>query len=244
MEFNDFYQYCKLVFESNPTLPTISQENAQKLFDLTSIMVETNKSMNLTAIKDEESIVLRHYADSLMISKYIPKGSTVLDVGCGAGFPTLPLAIFRPDISITALDSTAKRIDYVNRAAKHLDLKNVCGIAARAEELANDRQYRERFDIATARAVAALPILAELCIPFVKIDGYFVAMKGQRGDEELLASKNAITKCGGALLSHDQTPLRAPDGSEESRSIFSIRKVASTPREFPRHYSKISKKPL
>lgn len=244
MDFKDFYEYCELVFEKNSTLPALSQESAQKLFDLTSIMLEVNKSMNLTAIKDENAIILRHYADSLMISQYIPEGANIIDVGCGAGFPTLPLAIFRPDLSITALDSTAKRIDYVNKTANQLGLKNVKGIAARAEDLANDKNFREKFDIATARAVAALPILSELCIPFVKLGGKFVAMKGQKGDDELSASFNAISKCGGKLIFHDQTPLIVPDGSQESRSIFVIGKESSTPKEFPRHYSKISKKPL
>ena len=107
MNFTEFYDVSIEIWNKNPSLPNLTEDKAQKLYDLTVRMLEVNKSMNLTAIKDEESVILRHYADSLAISAYIPEGAKVIDVGCGAGFPTLPLAIFRPDISITALDSTA-----------------------------------------------------------------------------------------------------------------------------------------
>ena len=207
-------------------------------------MLEVNKSMNLTAIKDEESVILRHYADSLAISAYIPDSAKVIDVGCGAGFPTLPLAIFRPDISITALDSTAKRIEYVKQTANTLSLDNVNAVAERAEVLATNPNYRECFDIATARAVAAMPILSELCLPFVRVGGSFVAMKAAKGDDEAKGSANAISKCGGKLISVDERPLYDRVGNSEQRVIISVSKNSKTPKEFPRHYSKISKRPL
>lgn len=244
MDFQEFSSLVKKTFEINGYGQLLDQERIQKLYDLTARMLEVNRSMNLTAIKDEGGIILRHYADSLAVSEYIPEGSTVIDVGCGAGFPALPLAIFRPDLKITALDSTAKRINYVAETAVMLGLDNVTAVAARAEDYGNDAKHREKFDVVTARAVAALPILAELCLPLVKVSGSFVAMKASKAQEELELSKNAITKCGGEFISITDKPLIALDGSFESRYLIKISKVKATPKEFPRHYSKISKKPL
>lgn len=244
MNFTEFYNIVLEIWSKNASLPDLSEEKAQKLYALTNHMLEVNKSMNLTAIKDEESIILKHYADSLAVSAYIPSGASVIDVGCGAGFPTLPLAIFRPDISITALDSTAKRIEYVKQAARLLVLNNVSAISERAEILANNPSYRESFDVATARAVAAMPILVELCLPFVKVGGSFVAMKAAKGDDEAKNSANAVTKCGGKLLTIDERPLHSRNGDSERRVIICVSKEVKTPKEFPRHYSKINKKPL
>ena len=162
MTFNEFYDHTQLVFSKNPSLPQLTKEKVEKLYELTAHMLEVNKSLNLTAIKEEKAVISKHYADSLMVSQYIDANSTVIDIGCGAGFPTLPLAIFREDLTITAVDSTAKRINYVQATAKMLGLANVTAIAARAEDMANSPEYREKFDYATARAVAALPILTEL----------------------------------------------------------------------------------
>lgn len=243
MIFETFFDNCKRLFELN-SLSEPSLEEVKKLFSLTDIMLETNKTMNLTAIKEENSIILRHYVDSLLVSLLIPENSKVIDIGCGAGFPTLPLAIFRPDILITAVDSTAKRIDYVNSTAQKLGLSNVTAIAARAEELGHDLDYREAFDIATARAVAALPILTELCLPMVKINGCFIAMKGARADEELELSQKAIQICGGKIGGVLHPSLTNRDDSCETRCLIQIDKLSATPQNYPRHFSKISKKPL
>ncbi len=244
MEFNEFYEYCGAVFEANAYLPSLDQEKARKLYDLTTRMLAVNEYMNLTAIKEEKAIILRHYADSLAICDQIPPNATLIDVGCGAGFPTLPLAIFRPDIKITALDSTAKRINYVAETANLLGLTNVIAIAERAEVLGNSAEHRELYDYATARAVASLPILTELCLPFVKVGGRFIAMKGQKGEDELNAATNAIIKCGGVLKKQTTITLAADWCAPETRTIVICAKAKPTPREFPRHYSKISKKPL
>ena len=244
MQFREFYDLCLGIFGANDGLPALDEQKTEQLFALTERMLKVNENMNLTAIKDERAIILRHYADSLMVSKYLREGSRIIDVGCGAGFPTLPLAIFRPDLDITALDSTAKRIEYVRSTAQMLGLDNVVAVAARAEELAKAKEYRECFDYATARAVASLPVLTELCLPFVKVGGEFVAMKAQKAAEELSLSGNAIQKCGGKLKSSTVEPLIDIDGSSESRAIIVVSKVSHTPKEFPRHFSKISKKPL
>ena len=244
MEFIDFYNCCKDTFAANENLPVPTEDQARKLYELTAIMIDVNKKMNLTAITDPEAVVLKHYADSLMISPFLAENSTVIDVGCGAGFPTLPLAIFRPDLKITALDSTQKRIDYVQNTANALGLNNVTAVCARAEEFANDKAYRESFDFATARAVAALPVLTELCLPYIKVGGKFVAMKGQKGETETNEAQNAIKKCGGELVNIHRKNLCSQNGEQEMRVITEISKITPTAREFPRHFSKISKRPL
>ena len=207
-------------------------------------MLEVNKSMNLTAITEENAVILKHYADSLTVSSLIPEGASVLDVGCGAGFPTLPLGIFRPDLKILALDGTAKRIEYVRSTAKALGLDNIEAISGRAEEFAQKSEYREKFDVVTARAVASLPVLAELCIPFCKIGGYFIAMKASSANDELGAAQNAIKLCGGVVEESISVDLTPDDQVFEQRNLIKVFKKQSTPKLYPRHYSKISKKPL
>lgn len=244
MEFLTFKDKCINIFSKNSALPLPDERQLELLFSLTERMLEVNRSMNLTAITDEDAIILRHYADSLTVSAYIPQGASVIDVGCGAGFPTLPLAIFRPDLRITALDGTAKRIEYVRKSAELLGLDNVTAIAGRAEEYASKPEFRESFDAATARAVAALPVLAELCLPFVKKGGDFIAMKASQGERELDDARNAISLCGGSDTICDKLYLTADGESFETRIIIKVRKLTQTPLKYPRHYSQISKKPL
>lgn len=243
MEFIEFKNKTELIFEKNDLAELLAVERIEKLFELTKIMLEVNEKMNLTAITDINGIILKHYADSLTVSEYIPNGAKVIDVGCGAGFPTLPLAIFREDLNITALDGTAKRIKYVDDTAKALGLENVTAVSARAEEMGKDVKYRESFDVATARAVAALPILSELCLPFVKKNGCFVAMKASKGSEELELSAKAIELCGGKTETVKEFDLTS-ESEIERRIIISVRKKQNTPPKYPRHYSQIMKKPL
>lgn len=244
MIFQDFRTKCEEIFAHNSAVPMPTQEQIEKLFDLTNIMLEVNKSMNLTAITEENAIILRHYVDCASICGKIPEKAKLIDVGCGAGFPSLVLAIFRPDVEITGLDGTAKRIDYVNSTAKKLGLNNVTAIAARAEEAGKNAVYREKFDVVTARAVASLPVLCEICLPFAKVGGKFIAMKASQGQSEVATASQAITLCGGNLSDVELFSI-SPDGREfEQRTVINIAKSAPTPQKYPRHYSQISKKPL
>ena len=244
MEFQSFLDKCEQIFAQNADIPTPTNSQIEKLYTLTERMLKVNESMNLTAITDIDGIILKHYADSLTISRYIPENSRLIDIGCGAGFPTLPLAVFRPDVKITALDGTTKRIEYVRATAETLGLNNVTAIAGRAEEYASKSEYRESFDIATARAVAALPVLSELCLPFIKKNGTFLAMKASQGENEAAAAANAIKTCGGSETEIVKMSLVGLDNAIEPRVIVKIKKTANTPQKYPRHYSQISKKPL
>ncbi len=201
-----------------------------------------NKRYNLTAIKDAPRAAYLHFCDSVALAPLIPENARLLDVGCGGGFPSLPLAIARPDLTITAMDATEKKVVYVNESARLLRLSNVVAVSARAEEAATGKM-RESFDVVTARAVAALPVLSELCLPFVRVGGTFFAMKGTGAEEETNAARRAFSLLGGDLVS--VTPLTVLGGEEtQSRFAVTVRKVEKTPDGYPRHFSKISKKPL
>ena len=239
----------KALSENTDIKLTILQQ--EQMFSLAERLVEVNKVMNLTAITDEDGIILRHLVDSLLISKYFEENSTLIDVGCGAGFPSLPLAIARPDLKITALDSTEKRIRYVAETAEMIGLTNVSAVAARAEEFANLPDKREKFDYATARAVASLPILCELTIPFVKVGGSLVAMKAKGAHEEFEASRSAIRQLAGASSLENtvlyEDSLRGSINGEvvdENRTVVVMKKLSSTHKRFPRKFAQIKKCPL
>lgn len=232
-------------------LDELNDTQKEQMFLLAERLVEVNAVMNLTAICDEDGIILRHFVDSLLISRYFAYGASVIDVGCGAGFPTLPLAIARPDLKILALDATEKRIRYVDETAKMLGLANVRAVAARAEDLAKLPEHREKYDYATARAVAALPMLCELTIPFVKIGGSLVAMKAKGANEEFEAARSAIRQlCGSASLAGtilEEARLCGNVNGEridENRTVILMKKLGGTPKTFPRKFAQIKKNPL
>jgi 16S rRNA (guanine527-N7)-methyltransferase len=242
MDLSEFSAIFDTVLAQNGFSAHASAENAAKFHQLTTHMLAVNEHMNLTAIKEPRAVVLRHYADSLTIAHLLPQNATLADVGCGAGFPSLPLAIVRPDLKILALDSTAKRIRYVQETADMLGCENLTALAARAEE-AGKGAHRERYDVCTARAVAALPVLAELCLPLVRVGGKFLAMKARRGEEEWESAAAAVAKLGGKLIARHTVTL-TDGGEQDERIIFEIEKVKPTPAQYPRAYAKIVKNPL
>lgn len=238
-----FTEKFRSILTANSLEAYASDSLAASFFKLTERMLAVNEYMNLTAITDVDEVILKHYADSLTVSQHIPEGSSLIDVGCGAGFPSLVLAIARPDLRITALDSTAKRINYIKETADILSLSNITCISARAEELAHDLHYREKYDVACARAVARLNVLCELCIPYVRPGGRFIAMKAN-ADEEIAEARTAIETLGGHLADAERFNLISKGEGEEPRCIITVKKVASTRNIYPRNNSQIKKKPL
>lgn len=225
------------------TKDIINQENAGRLENLSSHMLEVNKSLNLTAIKDENGVILKHLVDSSACVPYIKENAKLCDIGCGGGFPSLVIAILRGDVSVLGVDSVAKKSKYVEETAHLLGLNNVSVSSRRAEELGQDENYRESFDVVSARAVARLNVLCELCLPLLRVGGVFISMKAQTATEELDEAMGAIEKLGGRLEKIDHYTLT--DGTEAiERAIIVIKKVSKTPRTYPRNNSQISKKPL
>lgn len=243
MNFEEFSDFLNTVMSHNGFSSITDNNKSRKLYFLMNHMLEVNKSMNLTAIKEERGVVVRHFLDSLTVEPFLPQNAKILDVGCGAGFPCLPIGIFRPDLVITALDSTEKRIRYVENTAKLLEIPHFRAITARAEELSHEKAHREAYDVVTARAVAALPALSELCLPFVRPGGIFVAMKAKRGDEELALAESAIKRLGGEVAQIKSVTLTS-QGESDERLLIEIKKIKQTPADLPRPWARILKKPL
>ena len=242
----EFLSKLEHLFHINDVSQYATREIAEKLHVMLIRLQEVNSYMNLTAIRDEDGILVKHIADSLKIAKYIPKNARILDVGCGGGFPSLPLAIARPDILVTSLDSTEKKVNYVGETARILGLSNLSTLCGRAEEFGHDPALRESFDAVTARAVASLPVLCELCLPFVKQNGVFVAMKSGNVEEELAASTGGIRKLGASPFEiHTFSLVSHENGVEpEGRTVLIASKQSATPATYPRAYAKIKKAPI
>lgn len=204
-------------------------------------LLEWNQKINLTAITDPEEVAVKHFVDSIaLLSIFTPdKGAKVIDIGTGAGFPGVPLKIARPDVEITLLDSLNKRLVFLEELLNGLDLSAQL-VHARAEEGGRNPALREGFDWAVSRAVANLRLLAEYCLPYVRVGGIFTAMKGPEVEQELLEAQGAIEVLGGTVERVERFSL--PDGS--GRTVVVVRKERPTPTAYPRHGSKIAKKPL
>ncbi|MBE6537656.1 MAG: 16S rRNA (guanine(527)-N(7))-methyltransferase RsmG [Ruminococcaceae bacterium] len=230
------------VFDKNGFSSMLNLERVEKFMQLTEIMLEENEKYNLTAIKEPNKIILNHYADCASLAAVLPKGAKIADVGCGAGFPTLPVAILRPDLKILGIDSTAKRINYVNTVKDMLGLSGVTAITARAEDVGKS-ELRESFDVVTARAVAAMRVLCELCLPLVKVGGQMIAMKGKNAEFELSESKKAIALLGAKINATHMVRL-ADDDEEIIHPLIILDKKSKTPTAYPRPFAQISKKPL
>lgn len=240
----DFQEKLLSVAQRNEaTKDLISEIDALQYEKLVSHMLEVNKSLNLTSIKDEDGVILKHIVDSLACIPYIPSNARVCDIGCGGGFPTLVIGILRRDVSILGVDSVTKKVNYVKDTASLLGLENVNVSNERAEEMGQNPSLRESFDIATARAVGRLNLICELCLPLVKVGGKFLAMKSLSTNEELEEAKRAIELLGGEVEEVKEYSLT--DGQEiANRTIVIIKKIKPTPKQYPRNNSQISKKPL
>ncbi len=205
------------------------------------LLLEWNEKMNLTAITEPRDIVIKHFADSLTILSCLelPKGARVIDVGSGAGFPGIPLKIAQEDLQLTLLDSQQKRLNFLEEVCKKIRIHAEL-LHARAEEAGRDKKLRMKFDLVTARAVAPLNILCEYCMPFVKMNGYFVAMKGPGAQEEIEQSKRAMAELGCEL--QNAKPLTLLDGSQ--RVLVICKRTQGIPKEYPRLGAKIKSHPL
>ena len=203
------------------------------------ILVDYNQKVNLTAITSPEGIEDRHFADSLLSAAQPEVTGKLVDVGTGAGFPGVVAKIFKPDLQLTLMEPTGKRVDFLKYACAQLGLTGVEFAKERAEEAAR-KVWREQFDLASARAVAALPMLAEYCLPLVKVGGNFLAMKGASGEEELTAARGAIKKLGGEY--RETRTLHLPGG--DTRTLILCQKISQTPTAYPRNGGKIAKSPL
>ena len=234
----DIRHYC-----SEMNMPLTDQQY-QEFDTYRDMVIEKNKVMNLTAITDPEEFALKHFADSLSlltVSDLITEGASVIDVGTGAGFPSVPIKIARPDIKLTLLDSLAKRIRFLDEVIENIKLDAVTTIHSRAEEGSRNPQLRDSFDIALSRAVANLSTLTEYCLPYVKVGGYFISYKSDEVDEELASSRHAISVLGGKL--EDTISLTLAD-SDINRRFIIIKKIKPTPKAYPRKPGTAKREPL
>lgn len=217
----------------------LTDEQLEQFDTYARLLVEWNEKMNLTAITEPDEIVIKHFVDSLAFLEYadLPQGAKVIDVGTGAGFPSVPLLIARPDIQLTLMDALNKRLNFLDAVLTETGLDAEL-VHSRAEELGKNKNYREQYDIATARAVAPMNVLSEYCLPFVKLGGEFVALKGSNDD--VSPAENAIKTLGGEIKA--TVSYKLPNGDD--RSIAVVKKISQTSTKYPRNNKKISTKPL
>ncbi len=235
-EFNEIFN--KYLKDLNIKL---DEEQIKKFYIYMNLLIDWNEKINLTSIIKPEEMILKHFIDCLTIAKYIEENSELIDMGTGAGFPGIPLKIYRNDLKIVLADSLNKRLNFLNEVIDTLKLDSIETIHTRAEELGKNKKYREQFDIATSRAVANLATLSEYLLPFVKVGGKCICMKGPDIDEEINIAKKAIITLGGKVVKKDVFNLPQ---SDLGRSIVIIKKVKDTPGKFPRKPGTPAKEPI
>lgn len=239
MELNEF---CKEIEEKSSKIDiNLDNEICNKLYNYMNLLLEWNEKINLTAITDEKEIILKHFIDSFTINKFINSGDKMLDIGTGAGFPGLPIKIIRPEVDVFLMDSLNKRINFLNEVIESLQLKNIEAFHSRAEEMAKNNKFREKFDVVTSRAVAKLNILLEYMLPYTKINGKCLCMKGPNIEEEIKEAEKALKILGGEIEKIEKIIL--PDSNIE-RKIIIIRKKSATPLKYPRKAGMPTKEPL
>ncbi len=233
MEFTEFRSVLK---EYNIE---IDESQYNKFVTYYEFLVSENEKYNLTAITNKNDVFIKHFLDSLICLKHLDFKGKFLDIGSGAGFPSIPLKIIVPDLEVVIVDSLQKRIKFLEMLCEKLELEDVELIHGRAEEVVEEK--RESFDFVTARAVASAQVLSELCIPYIKKGGKFLIFKGMNGQEEIDTASNALKKLGCKLMSTEEYEL--PDDYGK-RTFFVFEKVSKTPADYPRHFSKIKSEPL
>lgn len=222
---------------------SVEKENIKKFIRYKELLLEWNEKINLTAITNEEEIVNKHFIDSLSCIKtgVINKNSKIIDIGTGAGFPGIPLKIMYPDIKVTLLDSLKKRVTFLNEVINKLELKNITAIHGRAEDFSKDKFYREKYDIAVSRAVANLSVLLEYSLPYVKIGGYFIGMKGPSLSTEVNEANNALKILGGNI--ERIIDITLPD-TDITHKLLIVKKIKKCSTKYPRKAGKPLKSPL
>lgn len=221
----------------------LTEKQLQQFDRYFELLVEWNEKMNLTAITEPQEVAIKHMIDSLSAwdDERLKNVKSMIDVGTGAGFPGIPLKIYKPELKLTLLDSLNKRVKFLQTVVDELGLENVECIHARAEEGARNPKLREKFDLAVSRAVARLPVLAEYCLPFVKVGGVFAALKGMKFAEEAAEAEKALKVLGGAVA--ESVELRLPNLDDKRAVIYAVKKKA-TPKQYPRKAGTPDKNPL
>ena len=221
---------------------TFTSEQVDKFNKYYEMLIETNKSMNLTAIIEPDEVAVKHMIDSLLVYKEKDfLGKTLVDVGTGAGFPGIPLKIYCPSLKIVLMDSLAKRLKFLQTVIEQLGLEGITCEHIRAEDAGHKAQHREHYDIAIARAVAPLAVLAEYCLPLVKPGGFFYAMKGSKYKDEVEQGKKAVNILGGKLVGCEEMKL---PGLDDGRAVLIVQKYKKTPEKYPRKAGVAAKAPL
>lgn len=214
-----------------------------QFMDYKNLLQEWNKKINLTAIIEDDDIIKKHFIDCIKIFRVdsLKQAKKIIDVGTGAGFPGIPIKIMMPQINVTLLDSLNKRLIFINEVINKLELSDINTLHGRAEDYGINIIYREKYDVAVSRAVANLAVLAEFCLPFVKVGGYFVAMKGPGIEEEIVKGKAAISRLGGKIEHICKVPI---EGTDFNHNLVVVRKIKATKGEFPRKAGIVVKNPL
>lgn len=219
----------------------INEYQILQLYNYMNLLIKWNEKINLTAITEPDDIILKHFIDSITINCFIEKNSKIIDVGTGAGFPGVPIKVIRDDVEMVLMDSLNKRILFLEEVINDLKLEKIVAIHNRAEDMGKNKEYRQEFDYATSRAVAPLNYLLEYMIPFIKVGGYCICMKGCNIEEELDEAQNAIFKLGGKLEKIEK--IKLPQ-TEIERNIIIIKKVKDTPGQYPRKAGIPKKQPI
>lgn len=221
----------------------LTEEQYNKFIKYKELVLEWNQKINLTAITEDSEFITKHFIDCIKIfkSNEIKNANSIIDVGTGAGFPGIPIAILAPEKKVCLLDSLNKRINFLDTVVSDLNLKNVRTVHSRAEDGARNSEFRENFDVAVSRAVANMTVLSEFCLPYVKVKGSFVALKGPAIEDEISESKNAIKKLGGEIKNIIEVDI---EGTDLHHNIVIVDKVKECPKQYPRKAGTVSKKPL